>query len=78
MAKSNPNFYLLQEDSGEIIGIVGTPNIKERVRNALQDYFNNKEIDIEDIHCLWALGKLMIILYCSIAFLLLNSFSLAQ
>jgi hypothetical protein len=49
MAKSNLNFYLLQEDSGEIIGIVGTPNIKERVRSALQDYFNNKEINIEDI-----------------------------
>jgi hypothetical protein len=50
MAKSDPNFYLLQEDSGEIIGIIRSPNKKESIRNALQDRFN-VEIDMKDIHC---------------------------
>jgi hypothetical protein len=48
MAKSNPNFYLLQEDSGEIIGIVRGENIRENIRKALQNYFE-VEINIEDI-----------------------------
>jgi hypothetical protein len=51
MAKSNPNFYLLQEDSGEIICIIRSPNMKESIRNAIQDHFK-VEINMEDIHVL--------------------------
>jgi hypothetical protein len=40
MIKNNANFYLLQEDSGEIIGIVRSANMKESIRHALQDRFS--------------------------------------
>jgi hypothetical protein len=39
MAKSNSNFYLLLADRGDIIGVVRSQNVKEDIRNALQDHF---------------------------------------
>jgi hypothetical protein len=41
MAKNNPNFYLLQEDSGEIIGIVGTATA---LNNELKPLYAENEL----------------------------------